>query len=360
MSRESKKIKLVAILIALIVALAPILVWIVKLESERNLAEVYIPFGSVEEIIASILIVAIFIAIIIVAVSLQKVIDDIVPGMVDFPTLNTQQRINTNNATNYFNRPPPRQLDEPIFSAIWNGLLPSPVRILLWSLLPLMLALMGLIIFVAMTMTVDDRSLDKGPTEQVEATIISSIRKNTRSGTYYEVDYQYKPRQFEFKLNSHSIKGRSYADHSQFDVGAVVKVEYLANTPNISRIVGLRTSAFDITMFIVIIVLINLIIIPGLLIFLWWRKGFAKVLVIQGVMLEGQLEKVKKGGKGTVFARVSFVLNGIRQSKKLICPATPELFAVLSNRQKENLPVKLLVHPSRYRYAYLLEPHLSS
>jgi len=354
MSRQTKKTKLLGILITLVVAIAPLTVWLVSLEKRRALSAPPFPFGSAQEIIAVSLLLAIFIAIIIIAVKLQKAIDEVIPGKIDFPRLSHNQQIKPSIAQGYFNQAPPRPFNEEIFKAVWNGILPPPVRVLLWSLVPLTIAMMSLFIFMALWVSEDSRQLDKGPVTQVQGQVINVQKKNSRDGSYYEIFYQFAP-----NPQANLIKGTSYADHKAFNQNDRVNIEYLNQNKRISRIIGLRTMPTDITLIIMMVIVLTILLIPAIVIYLWWKKGFTKAMLCHGVLLEAQIEKVKKGGKGMIFAEVSYHLNGIKHSKKLSCPAVQELFPVLSNRQSEHMPIKVLVHPQKYRYAYLIEPHLS-
>lgn len=353
MSKPKTKTKLLGILIALVVAIAPVTVWLVHLEKNRILSDTPFPLGSAQELIAVGILLAIFVALLVVAVKLQKVIDEVIPGRVDFPKLTLEQQISASLSQNYFSQVPPRAFNEKIFKALWNGIVPTPVRYLLWSLVPLTLAIMTLFILMAMWTSEDSRRLDKGPVTQIQGEVIKVEKKSTRHGRYYAIDYQFSPNQ-----QAKFIKGTSYADDKAYSKDAPVTIEYLNQNQRISRIIGLRTMPNDITHMVILVVLLTATLIPGVVIYLNWKKGFMKALLCHGEIVEAQIDKVKKGGKGLIFAEVSYPLHGIQQHKKLSCPTVQELFPVLSNRQTEQISIKVLVHPQKYKYVYLIEPHL--
>jgi|GEM_PF-2707653 len=351
MTPQSKKIRLVSLLIFLIVALALISLWLINIEIERNLSKV--PFGSLQEIMAIILLLSIIIALFFVANLLQKNMDQVPLGIIKFPPLNPQQQINIKKADNYFTQTTPRPLDQEIFKAIWNGIFPFPVRILLWSLVPISLSIMVLFLSLAMWASEDTRKLDKGPINQVEGKVTNVQKKNRRHGIYYEIDYQYMP-----NTQSRLLKGTSFTDNNTLNIADIVDIEYLIGSEHISRITNLRTTPTEILPFVLLIVAMTCILVPAVIIFLYWRKGYVKAMLCHGLLLEGQIEKLKKSGKGMVFVQISINLHGVKQTKKLIYPAVQELYGVLYNRQKEGQTIKILVHPDKYRHAYLIEPHL--
>jgi len=100
-----------------------------------------------------------------------------------------------------------------------------------------------------------------------------------------------------------------------------------------------------------------------------------RVVLGEGRLADAQIEQVSVGGKGAVFCRVRYELDGESFRKRLVMPLdtgkgpgllglnflTPSanaIYAVLFNRHRERIPIRVLAHPSRFGSVLLIEPFL--
>lgn len=353
MDLKAKKRKLTILLVVLLASLILVLVRIIMLETRRGQLATPVCWGRPEEIILAVVFGILFVVIIRVSVLLQKIMDVSISGSPEFPRLSPEHTVTRLRAEFHFSKTAPRLVDPELFSILWASVFPVPLRVLIAIMVPLSLLLTGMLGVLSFELNKEARMLDKGQVI-IRQGVISQVQKKTsRSGSYVMVDYTFYIPGLEIR-NS----GRSFAHRYNGKPGDSVQVESLETNPAISRVQGLGTSPVDTFVPMLAAVLLTALLLPGLVLYYVCKRRFIRALITDGFLVQGQIMRVKKGGRGMVFARAGFEHEGQYLFRWLAVPVVQGLYESLAARCRAELPVLLLVHPTRFRSVYLFEPHL--
>lgn len=354
MDRNKKQVRLIGSLVILAAAFAGSVVWLIHLEQQRKKILPNSEWGSPEEIAAAVIAALVFSAIIGVAILLQKMVDAHQSfGTTNLPPLKPKVMLEAEVVQRFFKLPRPRLLEKNMFKILWDGLFPPAVRIMLLCLVPLTVFMTIALLFLVLTFAKDDMTLSMKKTAVCRGTVTEIERNASRSGTFYRVEYTYR-------IDAYEINGEneSYTSDSDIHIGQPVPVEYLVENPAINRIDGMRTTPLNPFLPILMTGVLIFLFIPGLLIYFFLQRRFLKHLIMNGTLVWGEIDRIRKGGRGMVFVRVRYELEGVRYTQKLVCPPAPGLYPPLAARHQQQMQLLLLVSPLQYKKCYLIEQHL--
>ncbi len=345
---------LISLLVLLFTILGPSMIWVIRLDQARETSSPPRAWGSPEKIMAAAVLALVIAAIIGVSILLQRVMDAYSHGYTKLPKTRLELTIPAKKAREFFKIPPPRPLNESIFTALRDAVFPPFARITLIILVPLTMIMMAMLISLSLSLNKTDRMLKSVETITTPGVVTHVKKKSSRSGPGYAVTYHYTP-----KKTTERIKGVSYTKSGDIMSGQEVIVEYLPGEPAVSRIKGMQNSPIDVIMPVIAAVILFFVLIPGIFFHVTFQKKFLKSLVTEGRIIWGGILKIRKGGKGMIFAKVLYEFEGIPCTRKLLCPGIQGLYNPLAARKEKKLPVLFLAHPDRFNRAYLLEPHLT-
>ena len=350
----NNKKTLIFLLVFLFTILAPSMIWVIRLDQAREISPPARTWGTPEEIMATAVLVLIIGAIIGVAILLQRAMGAYSAGSTKLPKIKAGLTIPVEQAEAFFEKPPPRQLNESLFAALKDAVFPPVAKIMFIILIPLTIIMMVMLILLTLSLNKSDRMLQTDETVTTQGVVTHVEKKSSRSGVKYAVTYHFTP-----DGTTEETKGISYNKSADVTPEQQVLVEYLSKAPAVSRIKGMQSSPVDFMMPVIMAGMLFFAILPGILFYIVSRRRFLKDLITEGRIVWGGILKIRQGGRGMIFAKVLYEFEGIPCTKKLLCPAIQGLYHPLAARKEKELPVLLLVHPDRSNRAYLFEPHLT-
>lgn len=309
------------------------------------------PLGAIAGITAILLFAGVLAAIVVVAMRLNRAVSmQLQAGDLTFPRPN--QEILLDRADLFiFEQTPPRKTHDFIVSRLLAGVVPGYSR---WLVLATSFLLILMVVICYAIFFQDIRNvwlMWNGPVFVSSGEVLDTVEKSSRSGKYYRVRYAYGVSEQAERLTGVSFAKSPYA------IGSHVDVHVLSHEPQLSVIAGASVSPVSLGPLLFAIAM-SILLPPGFWCYFLWRRAWFHDLVINGLLLQGNITRLKAGGRGHVFVYVSFHIHDMEVEKELICPAIKDVFSVLEARRQARQPVLLLAHPTRYRHAYLVEPHL--
>jgi hypothetical protein len=257
----------------------------------------------------------------------------------------------TENIRWFFQKPPPRQLDSSLLNDTLNVVFPKIIQVL-FCILPVLIMVMVGIVLTFLLRTADI----KGEWRLMnESAVISGkvLDIEKRKGSKGSITYVYT---FEFKPAGHDspVKGMCFSGDQVASVGQSVSIEYLPDTPRVSRIKGCRLnfSPLEVMVAIPFLGVITAILPLGLL---RYKKRSLQRLLTNGVLVMAIIERIKPGAKGSLVVEVKYVVDNTDVKSKTNTSGLKDVKEWLMSVQEAGQPVMILTDPTRPKTIFLLE-----
>ena len=343
-------------LVILMLALIAPLMWIAFSVAESGQRHVGIELGNPTLLLAGVTAIGLLIAIFAVAIKLDRIVNYIDPAQHRFQPLSSARGDSDRRLATYLALHPPRPWDAGCFQRLWDAVLPPAARWTMGLMLPLILTMLALVTALTQSVTRMDRLLDAGPVTVVQATVLSVKEGHDKnSGHYVAVGYRFQPA--DETTYRQSV---SYAPRTALRFGDLAEVEYLPQDPDQNRLRGLHGTPMDPAAILWPASLIAAILVIGSGLFYWWQRRFIRRLCQEGLIVDATIAALRRGGRGAIFCKIGYRLLGVPHEKRLVAPVDSRLYATLHNRRQSGETIKVLAHPTQFRSAYLIEPHLTS
>ncbi|QEP41702.1 hypothetical protein D5085_00210 [Ectothiorhodospiraceae bacterium BW-2] len=103
---------------------------------------------------------------------------------------------------------------------------------------------------------------------------------------------------------------------------------------------------------------ITLLVPVTLAVIFFWKRHQANQLMAYGQVVEGQLASIRRGGKGAVWAKVTYPYRGEVHTAPLLLPLHSGLYPALLCREQRQQAIWILAAPMQMRATYLIDPHI--
>ncbi|MBN2895446.1 MAG: hypothetical protein JXK05_06095 [Campylobacterales bacterium] len=334
-------------IVVLTLLLGVAMAFVAYLESQQAGAS----WGTVTGIALLAVILGLFAVLMVLAVKLQRIIEHVEVGSTVFEQMGSDLQLRERTLIDYLEQPSPRAFNAAVFTPLYGGLMPLAAKMTSLFMIPMVMLLLIMGGAMLHHVTKEQVRLDKGPVALVQSRVIEAREHHSRSGNYVAFHYEYT-------VDGVTLQGRSCADEMFYVKDEQVIVEFLPATPSLSRIEGTRVMPIDMSQSLWLLLGILVLLLPGLWLFFYFHKLWLKRLLHEGDVVRANIISLHKGGKGMIFARVSFVYEGCEYQKRLSHPAMMStLYDTLYSRWKQKEAIVVLMHPQS-RFAYLIEPHL--
>ncbi|MEW6219904.1 MAG: DUF3592 domain-containing protein [Thermodesulfobacteriota bacterium] len=348
--------QIILFVVGSVLAVTPVLLWVALLSARPGHGPgTFLPFGTLEERIASSLLVLLLLGVAAGSLWLDRRRRRQPPEPADFvagelPRLALAQR------RLLLETGPPRRPDDGILSAFLGGVFPRNLRVL-GAVTALMTLVMVGAVAALMAAVAGDR-LEKAwdllwcQPQLVQGQVLEVEARRSRDGATVTTAYQ-----FTDPVSGRTFQEVSFSSTPLAVQGQDVTIEVLPGNPAVSRIQGGRVLPMPPAIPGLLLVVMLLLLGGVPLIYRQRRRELAR-LVERGVVREGRLTAVTLGGKGQVRARAAIPGPGGEHLHKLLLPVSSRIGPVLLYRRANGLPVQLLALPDGTGRAYLVEPHL--
>jgi hypothetical protein len=257
----------------------------------------------------------------------------------------------TENIRWFFQKPSPRQLDNSLLNDTLNVVFPKIMQVLFYVLPVLILVMMGAVL----TFLIRNSDI-KGEWRLInESAVISGkvLDIEKRKGSKGSITYVYT---FEFKPAGHDspMKGMCFSGDQVASIGQQVSIEYLPDTPRVSRIKGCRLnfSPLEVMAAVPFLGVITAILSLGLL---RHKKKSLQRLLTNGVLVMAMIEKIKPGAKGSLVVEVKYAVDNTEVKSKTNTSGLKAVKEWLMSVQEAGQPLMIVADPSKPKNIFLLE-----